>query len=109
MVLTSEKVLLFGQSLILSGKSQEIDIENRVLLGELNQTCLHALFREVRTKLLNKSLQLVNLGLLLMPVIGGISKFLAHILLNLVGSSLSLNVVFVELILNNKVIAEALV
>ena len=73
MVLTSEQVLLLSQGLILASQSQEVDIKYRVLLGEFNQPGLHALLGEVSAELLDKSLKFVNLGLLLMPVIGGIA------------------------------------
>jgi hypothetical protein len=67
------------------------------------------LFREIRAKLLDKSLKFVHLGLLFMPVISGIAKFLIHILLDLVGRRLGLNIVLVELVLNNQIITETLV
>ena len=67
------------------------------------------MFREIRAKLLDKSLKFVHLRLLFMPVIGSIAKFLIHLLLKLVGRRLGLNIVLVELVLNNQIITETLV
>jgi hypothetical protein len=42
-VLTSQEVFLFSESLVLASETQEVDIKQRVLLGELDESRLEAL------------------------------------------------------------------
>ena len=100
-ILATEQVLLLGQGLILPGQPQQVDVKYGVLLGELDEPRLKALFGEVSPKLLNELLEFLDLHLLFVPVVGGVTDPLRHLLLGLGMCSLGLDIVLVELILSH--------
>jgi hypothetical protein len=108
MVLSSQDLLLFLQYLVFSGKSQKIDVKNRILLGEFNESVFNGLLVS-SLECLNGRFETLHLMLLLMKhvtsVTQGVLKF------SFFGAVVSflLNEVLVKLILNKQVISNFLV